>query len=97
MSDRVVIEDAFGNLWRAVACSDIESTHRNGRKIHDFPVVMVRITGGLLRRFRWWSPSNETVAWPAEYVYCGTDSGEGPIDLDVWPGWAIAASTGTTE
>jgi hypothetical protein len=60
--DPVWVRAVGGDEHRAVACSAIEQTHTVcGRKIHDFPVVWVRVArddGG-------WS---EPIPWPAGYV-----------------------------
>lgn len=37
--DPVRIQDARGDWYDAIADSSVEGTHRDGRKIHDFPVV----------------------------------------------------------
>lgn len=52
----VRVRDASGNWHAAVATSGVEPTWRNGRKLHDFPVVWVRIGDG------------EPVPWPVEDV-----------------------------
>jgi hypothetical protein len=49
--DAVRIQDADGEWWLATADSPIEPPHRDGRKIHDFPVIWVRHNGG--RRLPW--------------------------------------------
>lgn len=60
--DRVWVLSATGVEHRAVASSAVETTHTVlGKKIHDFPVVWVRVEredGG------WSSP----IPWPAAYV-----------------------------
>lgn len=52
----VRVRDAFGKWHDAVALSDVEGTHRDLRKIHDFPIVWVSIGG------------KERVPWPFEDV-----------------------------
>ena len=53
-----VLVRTAGDEWLpAVAMSAVEGTHRNGRKIHDFPVVWVTT-----------DPSDVAVPWPVEDV-----------------------------
>ncbi len=55
--DPTEIRTAF-DVWRpATAHSDTEPTHRDGKKIHDFPVVWVKVPG-----------RQEALPWPAEDV-----------------------------
>jgi hypothetical protein len=47
-----------GDEWLpAIAMSGVEGTYRDGRKIHDFPVIWVTT-----------DPSDVAVPWPAEDV-----------------------------
>jgi hypothetical protein len=43
--DPVEVRDAHGAWLPGVARSGVEPTHRNGRKIHDFPVIWVALPG----------------------------------------------------
>lgn len=43
--DELEVRNCFGNWERAIAESGVESTHRDGKKIHDFPVVWVAVAG----------------------------------------------------
>jgi hypothetical protein len=61
--DRVIITDAFGREHHAVALTPVEGTHRDGKKIHDFPVLWITHTG------------TERVPWPIESVRHDTTSG----------------------
>lgn len=54
--DSIVITDAFGVEHAAIALSGVEGTHRDGRKIHDFPIVWVRTVRG------------SRIPWPREDV-----------------------------
>lgn len=56
----VIVIDAAGNEHVAVARSDIEGTHRDGHKIHDFPIVWIDLAG--------------LVPWPAEFVRPANES-----------------------
>lgn len=51
-----MITDAFGVEHAAIALSGVEGTHRDGRKIHDFPIVWVRTVRG------------SRIPWPREDV-----------------------------
>ena len=55
--DPVEVRDMHGAWVPAVARSGVEGTHRDGRKIHDFPVVWVALPGVA-----------EPLPWPAEDV-----------------------------
>lgn len=55
--DPVEVRDACGAWLPAVARSDIEPTHVNSRKVHDFPVVWVALPG-----------VKDLIPWPAEDV-----------------------------
>lgn len=55
--DSVEFRDAFGVWHRGVATSDIEPTHIDGRRVHDFPVIFVSEEG-----------SDASVPWPVEDV-----------------------------
>lgn len=57
----VTVIDADGEPHHAVARSDVEGTHRDGRKIHSFPVVWVEIPGS--------DGDQRCVPWPAESVH----------------------------
>lgn len=65
--DPIEVRDAHGAWNPAVARSTVEPTHRDGRKIHDFPVVWVALPGVA-----------EPMPWPAEAVrhYSQTDRGD---------------------
>jgi hypothetical protein len=39
--DEVRCRNAYGHWLPGVAASDLEGTHRGGRRVHDFPVYMV--------------------------------------------------------
>jgi hypothetical protein len=53
----VEVRDVHDRWLSAVAASNVEGTHRNGKKIHDFPVVWVDIAG-----------VGDPVPWPADAV-----------------------------
>jgi hypothetical protein len=55
--DPVEVRDAHGVWHPAVARSGVEPTHRDGRKVHDFPVVWVALPGVA-----------EPMPWPAPAV-----------------------------
>lgn len=59
MSDAVQVQDAGGEWLPAEAISEVEPTHIDGRKVHDFPVVWVRFENG------------GPIPWPAESVRRG--------------------------
>lgn len=42
--ESIEIRTAFGAWVEAVATSGVEGTHRHGKKIHDFPVIWVKVT-----------------------------------------------------
>lgn len=46
----VRVKDAYGEWLYATALTDVEATHSDGRKIHDFPVVWVEVHG---KRIPW--------------------------------------------
>jgi hypothetical protein len=52
----VEVQTADGGWIAAEAVSEVEPTHVDGRKVHDFPVIWVRFEGG------GWMP------WPVESV-----------------------------
>lgn len=54
---RVYVRDASGDWHGAVAVSGVEPTHVRGRRVHDFPVVLVRF-----------SAASEPVPWPVADV-----------------------------
>lgn len=60
--DPIEIRDVHGEWLPAVARGSVEPTHRDGQKIHDFPVLLVELAG--------W---DTVVPWPASdvrpYVY----------------------------
>lgn len=55
--DLIEVRDAHDNWLPAAATSGVEGTHRDGRKVHDFPVVWVRVFG-----------TDTPIPWPAEDV-----------------------------
>lgn len=55
--DAIRIREVDGEWLPAVAHTGIEPTHRDGRKIHDFPVYWVRVAGRA-----------DPLPWPAEDV-----------------------------
>lgn len=58
--DNVRIQDASGRWHDAVAVTGVEGTHRDGRKIHDFPIIWIEATGYNGQLFR--------APWPRESV-----------------------------
>ena len=69
--DAVVITDAYGREHLATALTGIEGTHRDGRKVHDFPVVWVR-TG-----------RSERIPWPVESISRPDRSADGQSDHEI--------------
>lgn len=55
--DVLLVRDVHGGWLPAISASDVEGTHRDGRKIHDFPVVWVDVTG-----------ADGPMPWPLEDV-----------------------------
>lgn len=55
--DPVEYRDAFDVWHRGTAVSDVEPTHRDGRKVHDFPVIWVTGDGNF-----------DPMPWPVEDV-----------------------------
>jgi hypothetical protein len=55
--DPLLARNAFDEWVEAVATSAPEGTHRDGKKIHDFPVVWVRFTA-----------KGGSLPWPVEDV-----------------------------
>lgn len=53
----VEVRTADGQWQPATAVSEVEPTHIDGQKIHDFPVVWVRF-----------STSDRRMPWPADAV-----------------------------
>lgn len=43
--DPVEVRDANGNWFPAVARSEVQGTHQDGQRVHDFPVVWVALPG----------------------------------------------------
>lgn len=59
--DRVEFRDAFDTWHQGVATSDVEGTHRDGHKVHDFPLIFVLKDGA----------THEPIPWPVEDVRRG--------------------------
>lgn len=55
--DAVLVQSYDGGWHEAVATSPVEPTHRGLRKVHDFPVVWVKIGN-----------DGDSIPWPAQYV-----------------------------
>ncbi len=55
--DALMVRDATDEWRAATATSGVEGTHRDGRKVHDFPVVWVSLAG-----------YSGPVPWPVEAV-----------------------------
>ena len=55
IGDLIRVRDAADEWHTARAASSIEPTHRDGRKIHDFPVVWIDLRG-------------QGIPWPADAV-----------------------------
>jgi hypothetical protein len=58
--EQIRIQDANGDWFEATAVTGIEGTHRDGCKIHDFPVIWIEAIGNNGQPFR--------APWPREYV-----------------------------
>ncbi len=55
----VRVRTAAGRWLDAVAVSGVQGTHRHGRRVHDFPVVLVLVPG---------HPLDGPLPWPVEDV-----------------------------
>lgn len=59
---------AYDGWRRAIAVSDVEGTHRHGRKIHDFPVIWLVVLTDANLRALYAGRAPTRVPWPAEDV-----------------------------
>jgi hypothetical protein len=62
----VIVIDVDGNKHAAIARSDVEGRFRDGRKVHDFPVVWVEIPR--------YDDGTDRIPWPAEAVHARTET-----------------------
>lgn len=54
---RVLVRDAFDEWHPAVADSHLEGTHQGRKRVHDFPVIWIKMFG-----------TAERLPWPAKDV-----------------------------
>lgn len=65
--DALLVKDAAGNWRPATAASGVEGVWKDGRKVHDFPVVYVLLAA-----------IEESVPWPAEFVVLASEVSDVP-------------------